>query len=64
MSNNPLGPIRHPFFQLKHYWAPRCRTQEGMNSCFQGTVVSLAERYTVSGEILCMTIQFAINNVL
>ena len=31
----------------KHVIAPRMRTQESMNSCFQGTQYNLGERYTV-----------------
>ncbi|GKY95608.1 hypothetical protein MPSEU_000522100 [Mayamaea pseudoterrestris] len=36
----------------KHFFAPRCRTQETMNSFFQGTYYNLGERYTDMTKIL------------
>ena len=32
----------------RHVFAPRAQTQEDLNQCMSGSVVELAERYTVS----------------
>jgi len=32
----------------RHVFAPRAQTQEDLNQCMSGTIVELAERYTVS----------------
>jgi len=49
-----LGEIHlcFPFNPHQHYFAPRSRTQEEMNLCFQGNFVMLAERYTVRHVIV------------
>jgi hypothetical protein len=51
--------VLSPFLKLidifgnieKHLIGPRMRTQESMNSYFQGTVYNLGERYTVRGNL-------------
>jgi len=38
----------------KHIWAPRCRTQEAMNSCFKSQTDHLGERYSDFMRILLL----------
>jgi len=43
----------------KHFKAPRSKTQREMNMCFQGTPVSIAERYTEMTKIMFLTFVFS-----